>query len=477
MLLAGAAHHDITPAVPVDLMGYVRRWQPAEEVLEPLLATALVLDSDGDRLVLLAADAVMVTQEYAARVRGLVAEQLDTTVDRVLLNVSHTHAAPFAGGGAYKLGGDMRNIKDSETAYDESLPFALASAAVRAVQRMEPARLGSGTGRLAGLAVNRRERTEDGRTILGWNPAGPVDDSVGVLRVDRRRGGSPLAIVVNFGCHPVVVGPEHSAVGPDFPGPMRRTVEKFHPNATCLFLQGAGGNILPLEAFHDAAGPEEAFGRRLAIRALDIAEGVDTAEMRIERLDYGSVTPISRYRRVAVDSGRTHLSAAVGDVELPLKSVPDEAALEDARAKYEADLRDAESAGFPREELNPLLYHLLWAEEALRQLREDGPYDHVVANLQAFRLGETALAAVPGEVFSEISLAVKERADFPHTLFAGYTNGVISYLPCKAEYPHGGYEVDYAHHSFGLLEQVDDSTEKRLVDGCLELLQRLRDEG
>ena len=56
---------------------------------------------------------------------------------------------------------------------------------------------------------------------------------------------------------------------------------------------------------------------------------------------------------------------------------------------------------------------------------------------------------------------------------AGYANGVLSYLPTADEYPYGGYECDYAHHSYGLVEQVAPESEAILVNGCLDLLTAL----
>lgn len=50
---------------------------------------------------------------------------------------------------------------------------------------------------------------------------------------------------------------------------------------------------------------------------------------------------------------------------------------------------------------------------------------------------------------------------------------MISYLPSAAEYPHGGYEVDYAHHSYGLIEQVAPETEAILVEAGVAMLEEL----
>jgi hypothetical protein len=482
-LRAGVARVDITPPVPIDLKGYARRWRPATEVRAPLTATVLVVESDQIRVALVGADLVGLSPAYATAIREAVARTLGIPTENVLLNESHTHAAPHTSG-RLKIGGNQRAISPVEQEYARYLPQQMAGAAYLAAGRLEPVRVGSATG-FVDLAVNRRERVDGGvrgtvgevRTILGWNPDGACDRDVGVLRIDRL-DGSPMAIVVNFACHPVVVGPEDLAVNPDFPGPMRGLVERIS-GATCLFLQGAAGNVLPREGFFPESGPEVTFGERLALEVLRVASGIETFTYHIERKPYGSMTPIALYRRVRVNPQPVQSLAVASEiVALPLKPIPTEEQLETERARYHSQLEEARRAGAPPEVLNPIECHVNWAEDALRQLREEGPYTSVPAFLQAFRIGDTAIVAVPGEPFSEISLAVKERspAGREHTIFAGYSNGIISYLPSRVEYEFGGYEVDYAHHSFGLLEQVSPETEAIIVESLGRLLHRVFNE-
>lgn len=470
-LRAGVARLDITPPVPIDLVGYSRRWMPATEIRYPLTSTAMVLDDGDTRIVIVALDLLALRHRQAEDFRARVATAVSTVPERVMINVSHTHAGPQAHLDGLKIGGDQRGHSANERAFIEYLPTVVAATARLAAERLEPARVGAGIGAVD-LAVNRRERAPDGRTILGWNPDGLWDRDVAVLRVDKS-DGSPLATIVNFACHPVVIGPDDPGISPDYPAPMRQLVED-HTRAPCLFIQGAGGNVLPLEGFFAEPGPEVAFGRRLAVEAIHVLADIETHPASIERLDFGSVTPISLYRRVReVAPAPQPLHDASVLVELPLKRVPKKVELEEALAGYQADLAQATTAGADRARLNPLEYHVNWAEAALQLLRAGEVSPSTPAFLQAFRIGEAALVGVPGEVFSEIALQVKQRSPAAITLFAGYSNGVISYLPTAAEYPFGGYEVDYAHHSFGLIEQVAPESEAILVEGCVDLLEQL----
>ena len=73
----------------------------------------------------------------------------------------------------------------------------------------------------------------------------PVDPTVGVIRVDRG-DGTPLAVMVNYACHPVVLGPENLEYSADYPSEMRRYLEEqMGHGVMAFFLQGAPGDINP----------------------------------------------------------------------------------------------------------------------------------------------------------------------------------------------------------------------------------------
>ncbi len=327
-LLAGAAEADITPPFPVDLLGYVRRPLAARSAYEPLMATACVFrdEDSGTTAVIIAADVVGLTTPMADRIRARVGEVVGCDPAAVLLNSSHTHAAPWPGA-TIKLGGEFDGWTETELRYWESIPDRYASAALEAVGRLAPARVSGGVGEVRGLAVNRRERTADGRTILGWNRDGVRDDSVVAIRID----GGPdetldpvgIATLVSFACHPVVIGPDLPGAGPDFVGPLRNRLSNLsRPGSVTVFLQGAAGDALPLESFRDDDGAlwaAEQVGGRLALEAHHAIADADPWAVEIERSDWGSVTPIALYRRrLATDQPPQVLRTARRIVALPV---------------------------------------------------------------------------------------------------------------------------------------------------------------
>jgi hypothetical protein len=453
-LLAGAAAVDITPPLPMDVLGYVRRAVAPRRAREPLLATALVARSAAVTMAIIGADLVGLSTEMADRIRGRVATAIDTQPERVLLNSSHSHATPWPGA-RIKLGGEHDGWTESELRYWDTIPDLFASAAIQALDRLAPASVSGGVGEAPGLAVNRRERTADGRTILGWNPDGVRDDSVVAIRVDRADAAASssqaIATLVSFACHPVVVGPEVALVGPDFVGPLRRMLsEDLRPGSVTVFLQGPAGDALPLEAFMDTAGGEQAFGQRVALEAAHAIADAEPRRIEVDKLAYGSVTPISLYRRrAAEDQPVQALRTTRRIVQLPLLDPPPIADLEAELAERRADLAARMERGETRATTNPVGYHIAWLEAMLADEAAGGRATAIDGEIWAARIGECAIVGAPGEIFGAIGTAVRAASPARVTLFAGYCNGVLGYVATPDEDPFGGYEPSVSHRGYG----------------------------
>ena len=93
---------------------------------------------------------------------------------------------------------------------------------------MQDARIGTGTGSVY-VAHNRLRTNPDGSVTwfernLTHVPTSPVDPTVSVIRIDRA-DGTPIAVLTNYACHPVVFGPDNLRYSADFPAVMNSTVE------------------------------------------------------------------------------------------------------------------------------------------------------------------------------------------------------------------------------------------------------------
>ena len=471
MLQVGAARLSIDPPLPVDPQGYVRRAMSAIAHGDPLLVTAVVFETPDCTAAVVAADLAGQDHHMANAMRNEVASTIPVSAANVMVNASHSHAAPWARVDGAKLGGGHDHFTDAELAYVNRLPHDFATVALQAWNARKPARAAGNTGRVPGLAVNRRERTSDGRTILGWNPDLTMDDAVPTIRVDGL-DGEPIATITAFGCHPVVVGPEIAKTGSDFVGPLRRRVEDLR-GGVCLFLQGAAGNVLPLEAFHDLDGPQIPMGQRLGLEAAHAIADTDPLLRTVQKVDYGSVTPISLYRkRPEPQQPQQPLAVERVVIDLPLLAPPSRSELESELADRESQLREAEMSGGDRSVTNPIRYHTNWLR-AMLETRDLDQWRTTRGELWAMRIGDCAIVATPGEVFSEIGAEVRRKSPFGTTLFAGYSQGILGYMATAAEYPFGGYEPSVAQRGYAHPAPFDPAIERILVDTSLQLLDRL----
>jgi neutral ceramidase len=89
--------------------------------------------------------------------------------------------------------------------------------------------------------------------------------------------------------------------------------------------------------------------------------------------------------------------------------------------------------------------------------------------LQALRIADLAIAAIPCEVFVEIGLEIKKKSPFATIFTASLANDYNGYLPPPEHHRLGGYETWRARSSY---LDIDAST--RIVEQQLELLQQLR---
>ncbi len=89
--------------------------------------------------------------------------------------------------------------------------------------------------------------------------------------------------------------------------------------------------------------------------------------------------------------------------------------------------------------------------------------------MQVVALGDqVAWVSLPGEIFVELGLAIKQDSPFKHTIVAELANGSIGYIPARRSYAQGNYEVVSARCAEGSGE--------RLVDAAVGLLKALHRE-
>jgi hypothetical protein len=230
-----------------------------------------------------------------------------------------------------------------------------------------------------------------------------------------------LAVLFNYACHAVVLGPENLLISRDYPGYAVDAVEAALPGTLALFINGANADLNPHERGTFAIA--EHLGHELAEAVLSALQKADTPAP-------GPLTAWSRQLPLA-----TRAIPAPADLEAELQERKQRLqALEAALPADQVAIRVEQA-------------YLLWLERMLdlarrgvRTLAEEG------AVVQVLTFGEElALAAFPGETLTALGLEVKALSPFATTLIASNANGYLGYLPPEAEFDRGGYEVNDAH--------------------------------
>lgn len=386
-------------------------------VRDDLMATAFVLGTgDGHdgaaQFALVCCDLLSLTSDVIDRIRVAVRERTGISNDAVLVATSHTHYGPTIGGNGLTVSGESSPLVGP---YVDNLVHTITGAVVMAASQLTPSRLLFGRGAVS-VGVNRREH-KNGTVILGQNPEGPFDPTVRVLRVDTT-DGRPLASVLNYACHPVSLGGACTEMSADFPGVARRLMED-DTGAMCLFLQGAAGDINPL-----LMGPQWNHLTRLGLPLG--AEGI--------RAFWGA-EPIQVTPSIPIRQRALMLPPMLPGSEQDALSRIGE--LEQRQEYVSANRPGSSEAYWIKSRLSQL-------RRGLAVLRKEGEPIMVPAEISAVALGpEVGLITAPGEIFSEIGQRIVYRSAFPETFYAGYTNGMINYVPTRSAYPEGGYEVTH----------------------------------
>jgi hypothetical protein len=422
----GTARVTITPPVGMYLPG-MERTENSHGLRDDVFATTLVFDNGNEKVAIVSCDVLALHHDFIRKVREEASALTGISPENMMFCATHCHSS----GITYALPDSSPMIH----AYSENLAFQLTGLIRMAHDRLAPATLGYGRGR-SHIGINRRHTREDGVTVIAANPEGPYDPEVGVLRIDTA-DGQPLAVLTNYACHPVVLGNGSNVISSDWPGAMRRVVEA-EAGATCMFIQGACADINPL--------PGEPSDSEEILEQLGAEIGAEVLKT------WASIEP-QVFESVTVASERIHI---------PLLT-PSE--FEWRLPEFE-ELAEA-SEGMSWEDLQTWLNERApWTAEIVGE----GDARRAVMELQAMRFGDTAIVSAAGEIFSQTGFAVKARSSMANTMFAGYTNGLVCYIPPPEEYPRGGYEVNEVYLPYRLPAPPAPEAAKLVEDTGVQLL-------
>ena len=396
VLKAGISKINITPSESLYMGGYDEtcRSEPSQGANGNIYVRALVMDDNITRIALVEIDVVSLPRQNYELIRKRISNETGIPFSNIILGCVHNHAAPYPGG------------KNMDKDWNKKLNENIVKVIREAILDLEPVRMGGGTG-ISTIAMNRRKEMKDtlsyltfdennssqsygkyktdnpvliremeGTYRLGSNPDGPIDDEVGVLRIDKLNG-KLKAVFVNYACHGTSLGGRNNIISPEWNGYMLEYIENEFPGVTTIFAPGASGDINPrfvggLEGYVDNHENTKALGYEIGQEVVKTVNGIETyvpSDPAIKLVNESIECP-KKYREVVKDFKNTTISVPITGI----------------------------------------------------------------------RIDDYCWITFPGELFHEIGQTLKSSTGLSNTYILGYSNGSLGYMTTQEAYGQGGYE-------------------------------------
>lgn len=382
-LRAGAARVDITPAQD---MFPLTGGQTYGSVHDPLYARALVLDSGSDKVALIAVDATQLPN--GEELIDAVTKELKIPRAHLIMSATHDHNAP--------TGGAPRDARYTAPYFD-ILKKGIVDAARQANSRLQPARIGFGTGK-AYVNTNRDEKIGEGYH-MGFAPDGPSDKTVAVVSVTNA-AGVPIAVYANYAVHGVVMYLARTKDGQvqitgDLPGAASHYVEdRLGNGVVALWTSGAAGDQNPMfMATYNQDAPD---------RVDEGAAGWAILDVQARRLGEEIVRVTKRIQNT---SDRVTLWGTTTSVTCPGQQRAEPLKPGEPRGGYLAATKVKMVDGAP-----------------------------VTIPLSLVMINDIAVAGVAAEVFTEIGEHLKRDSLFDRTMMVTLLADGIGYIPTDKAY-------------------------------------------
>jgi hypothetical protein len=448
---AGAATSNITPPLGSSLNGGMSD-RNATHIHDELHARCLVLDDGATRLAFAVCDSCMIPREVTDQAKAYLKNEVGLPPENVLISATHTHEAPTCTGVFQS---------DTVAGYPEFLARRIADGIRRAINNLEPAKIGWGVGREPTQVFNRRWFMKEGFALtdpfgrgtdkLRMNPpagsdmldrpAGPTDPDVSLVSV-QSKDGRPIAVLANYSLHYVgdaaagAVSADYFAIFADRIQHLLKA-DRQDPPFVGIMSNGTSGNINNVN-FKTPRERRPTYGQMTHV-AHTVA---DEAYRVLQSIEYRDHVPLD-VRTAKLELG----------VRLPSKEEVAKARQVVAKATAEnREMRGVEE---------------VYARETVLLSKYPPKVESIV---QGMRIGDLAICAIPCEVFVEIGLELKEKSPFKPTFTISLANGYNGYLPTPEHHELGGYETWRARSSY-----LEVGASPKITATLLELLRELNE--
>jgi hypothetical protein len=455
-LRVGVAEADITPPTGFPMAGYYHE-RLATGTHDPLRAKAIVFRGNGEQAAIVVCDLTGIAADLSAEVRRRASEKTGIPAAHIAVSATHSHTAPDYTKDLYE---HLAEGGKSQERYAAKLIEGAVGAVVKAHAAARPAVVEAGSARQeTPVSFNRRFVMRDG-SVRTWmrldqpdvvRAAGPIDPDVGMALVRSAGDRRPLALLSNFALHLDTVG--GTLWSADYPHYVEQSVrEALGKDLVSVFVTGCCGDINHVDPTRKDRNKTDFIGGSLGRTVVG-----DLGHLR------------------TVDSPILRVRAAT--VRVPLRDVtPEQVAharplLLEARSGKKVDFEEQVMAyrSVVLDQLrnrSPTLKASDLINWGLTHTRA-GVGTHLPVEVQVVSLGEDlALVFLPGEIFVDLGLAIKQASPFRTTLVVELTNCVETmYVPTRAAYAGGSYEVTNS--------SLEPGSGEMLVEAAVRLLREV----
>lgn len=382
---------------------------------DPLYARSLVLEDGSTSIVLCVVDSCMLPTDVCDAIKVLVTKRTSIPSDHILISATHTHSAPST------MEMCLGTSKDEE--YTKFLIPKVAEGITAAWEKRKPARAAWASVDAAEFTNCRRWINRSDMTAIdpfgdstvrammhpGYEnpkttgPSGPIDPELSIFSVVSAESNKPIAALTNFSMHYFGSDTGFSA---DYFGEMAKIIEfKLGEGAVAIVSQGTSGDL----HWMDYSRP-----KRTNLDRSKYAEGLSALALEaISGIKY-----------------RDDITLKMAEKRIRLKRrVPTP-----ARLAWATPINEKRESR-PETERRPASQPEVYAEQA-EWISANAETDVV---LQAIRMGDLAIAAMPNEVYGITGLKLKAQSPFDASFTIELANGAEGYIPPPEQHVLGGY--------------------------------------
>ncbi|MFK5972340.1 MAG: neutral/alkaline non-lysosomal ceramidase N-terminal domain-containing protein [Flavobacteriaceae bacterium] len=402
-LKIGYAEVNYTPRIGLDLVGNYRGDDYASRgIHDSLYGKAIVAEgSNGEKTAILSVDICNIPVESIDMMREYVQSASDIKAENIFIHATHTHSGPKS------------NLEAPEV---KNYLQKAADAILEANKNRTPAELFVGRTTENRVSHNRRLKAVDGTTHMVWEKFEPgfIEKPLGgkdpeLITVTIEQNGEITGALVNFGCHPTTLTGNNWLYSADYPGYLTESIQKVKgEDFGVLFLNAPSGNITQVDhevGFLDTYQECQRIGYLLGVAALEAMRNSEPA------------------------SGNGSIKISREEVPIKKMTITDE--------QYEwakTVMKRVEKEGMP--ELQPdgipeELYAKWWVD--MYDVQDE------IDNLEVMviQIGNVAIVGLPGEMFNEFGIYIKENSPYKNTLVVGLANGDYNYFPTEISFSQG----------------------------------------